>query len=261
MSAERHGQNAHVGCRHRHVLSPIIVQSWLVLPSVTPPACPQRSANESQKTTRNRATKRKQRFLQSWTDEFPWLYKDEKADKMLYAWCTSDGTPHQLADKKSSLVLGSGGEGKHKKDGLLTHERSRAHRQVDAVCKSKTLKRPMDKVITKMSEEDTKVIKQHFNTADHVARHKLPFRHYQPLCELQEKIGVHMGGCYENDKACKVFIDHISEAERNRIRHEVEKTKWISVIADGSTDHSITKKRKCLCQICKRRWCSDNRTS
>ena len=110
----------------------------------------------------------KRRFLQSWIDEFPWLYKDEKADKslMFCAWCASDGTPHQLADKKCLLVLGSDGEGKYKKNGLMTHDRSQAHsqRQVEAVRKSKTLKGPMDTVITKMSKENTKVIKHHFNS-------------------------------------------------------------------------------------------------
>ena len=50
------------------------------------------------------------------------------------------GTPHQLADKKSPLVLGSGSQGKYKKDGLVTHDRSQADRRVEAVCKSKTLK-------------------------------------------------------------------------------------------------------------------------
>ena len=97
----------------------------------------------------------------------------------------------------------------------------------------------MNTVITKLSKENTKVTKHHFSTAIHVARNKLPFRHYQLLCGLQ-KNGVHMGGSYGNNKACKVFIDHINEAERDRIRGKVKKTKWISVLADGSTDHSIT---------------------
>ena len=183
---------------------------------------------------------RKRPFLQSWTDEFPWLYKDDEADRMFCGWCVTNGTPHQLADRKSPLVLGSGGEGRYKKDGLVTHDKSNVHRKIEALRSREKAKGPMDTVIQKMSQGNTEIVKHHFNTAYHIARHKMAFRQYQPLCELQEKNGVDMGDYYKNDKACKDFIENISEAEKERVKDEVGKVQWISVLADGSTDHTIT---------------------
>ena len=121
--------------------------------------------------------------------EFPWLNKDERADKMVCSWCSCLGTPLPFADKNSPLVLGSSSEGKYTTDGLITHDRSQAHRRVEAA--HKTQRVPVDTVTEKMTNEKTAVLKNLFHTAYHVARYKLPFRHYQPLCELQEKNGVH----------------------------------------------------------------------
>ena len=98
----------------------------------------------------------------------------------------------------------------------------------------------MDTVVEKMTNERTAVIKNLFNTAYHVARIKSPLRHYKPLCELQEKNGVCMAGYYGNDKACKIFIDNISDTERVGVGEDVGRALWVSVMADGSTDPSIT---------------------
>ena len=49
-----------------------------------------------------------------------------------------------------------------------------------------------------------------------------------------------MGGYCENDKACKIVIDKISDTERNRVKEDVGRAQWVSVMADGSIDHNIT---------------------
>ena len=103
------------------------------------------------------------------------MYKDEKADKIFCAWCTSDGTPHQLTDKKSPLVLGTGGEGKHKKDGLMTHDRSQVHRRVEAVRKSKTLKDPN-------GYGDNEDEQRKHQT------HKAALQHSRPCCQTQTAV-------------------------------------------------------------------------
>ena len=54
-----------------------------------------------------------------------------------------------------------------------------------------------------------------------------------------------MGGYYENYKACKIFVDNISDTERDRVREDVGRALWVSVMADGSTDHSITEMFTC----------------
>ena len=103
------------------------------------------------------------------------------------------------------MVLGSDGEGKYiKKAGLITHDRSQSHRRVEAA--HKTQRGPMDTVIEKMTNEKTVVLNNLFNTAYHVARYKLPFRHYQPLCELQEKNGVCMGGYFDNARHARYAL-------------------------------------------------------
>ena len=98
---------------------------------------------------------RKRRFLASWTEEFPWLQR-RAGRQDVCSWCSCHGTPLPFADKNSPLVLGSGSEGKYKKDGLITHDRSQAHRRVEAA--HKTQRGPMDTVIEKMTNEKTAVI-------------------------------------------------------------------------------------------------------
>ena len=113
---------------------------------------------------------------------------------------------------------------------MITQDRSEAHRRVEAA--HKTQWGSTNTVIERMINENN-----FFNTAYHFTRYKLPFHQYQPLYELQECTD----GCYENNKACKIFIDYISDTGRDKVREEVGRAQWVSVMADGSTDHSITK--------------------
>ena len=62
-------------------------------------SAPQRNRRKSD----YEAVVRRRRFLASWTEEFLWLYRDERTDKMFCSWCSCHGTPHPFADKNSRL--------------------------------------------------------------------------------------------------------------------------------------------------------------
>jgi len=57
---------------------------------------------------------------------------------------------------------------------------------------------------------------------------------------LQEKNGLDHGSQYRNDKACKQFIDSTGEVEKERAKKEIESARCLCVLADGSTDKSVT---------------------
>ena len=84
-----------------------------------------------------------------------------RQDVLLLVFMPWNSSP--IADKNSPLVLGSGSEGKYKKAGLITHDRSQSHRRVEAA--HKTQRGPMDTVIEKMTNEKTVVLNNLFNTA------------------------------------------------------------------------------------------------
>ena len=58
--------------------------------------------------------------------------------------------------------------------------------------------------------------------------------------DLQEKNGLDIGAQYRTDKKCKEFVSSMASVERERISDEVHNARFMCVLADGSTDKSIT---------------------
>ncbi len=146
--------------------TPPVAARPCALPSTRPGVSPTKITSVPQRKRRKsdyEAIARNQRLLTSWTEKFPWLYKDERVDKLFCSWCLCHGTPHTFADEKSPLVLGSDSEWKNRKDGLITHDGSQDQRRDEAA--HKTQRGPMGTVIEKMTNEKTAVIKNLLHTA------------------------------------------------------------------------------------------------
>jgi len=79
-----------------------------------------------------------------------------------------------------------------------------------------------------------------FNTAFYVASEGLAFKKFPGLLDLQEKNGLDTGIQYRTDKKCKEFVSSIASVERQRRLEEVHNARFLCVLADGSTDKSIT---------------------
>ena len=79
-----------------------------------------------------------------------------------------------------------------------------------------------------------------FNTAFYVASEGLAFKKFPGLLDLQEKNGLDIGAQYRTDKKCKEFVSSMASVERERISDEVHNARFMCVLANGSTDKSIT---------------------
>ena len=91
-----------------------------------------------------------------------------------------------------------------------------------------------------MSSDSRHSQKVALNTAFYIANENLAFSKFKGLCDLQEKNGLDFGSQYKNDKACRDFVENIAAVEKERSQEEIENARFLCVLADGSTDKSIT---------------------
>ena len=90
-----------------------------------------------------------------------------------------------------------------------------------------------------MNDTQKEKLKILFNTAYYVGREKIAFNKFQSLCHLQIRNGIDLGKQYDNAPACKEFITSIAASLNKTIKTDVSESRFISIIADGSTDKSI----------------------
>ncbi len=56
---------------------------------------------------------------------------------------------------------------------------------------------------------------------------------------MDEQKGLAVGKTYRNANQAQVFMHYIAEVERRKVKEEISATKFISIMADGSTDSSV----------------------
>ena len=64
-------------------------------------------------------------------------------------------------------------------------------------------------------------------------------RDFKPMCELQDKNGVLIGVNYQNPQGCSNFINSIAQVQRQDTMRDLERSRFFSLRAYGSTDRSI----------------------
>lgn len=67
----------------------------------------------------------------------------------------------------------------------------------------------------------------------------MPFTTYPHLCRLEEKHGIELGQTYRNDKACKDFVVAISQQFKDELGQELQRARFLSVMADSATDVGV----------------------
>ena len=175
-------------------------------------------------------TKRKREFQQHWLKEFAWL-------------CHSDtGMTCKICQKFESAGPFITGTVSYRKDSLTTHEDSDTHKH--NVLKERNRKNPTDsqgyKTYKQLTSKTHGQLSLKFRNSHMISMKGRAFTDYLYLCDLDEAKGLDIGTCstYRTDKAAKNFTYYIAETERNRIRNSLSKSKFISVISDGTTDTS-----------------------
>lgn len=151
-----------------------------------------------------------------------------------------------LADKSSGLFKGTGGIGKYRVQTLKSHNTSSNHQSCSKKweIEKNNGKQPLPMMVKAMSakiDQQTETrMGMLFNTAFYVASEGLAFKKFPGLLDLQEKNGLDIGAQYRTDKKCKEFVSSMASVERERISDEVHNARFMCVLADGSTDKSIT---------------------
>ncbi|KAG2468242.1 MED23 polymerase, partial [Polypterus senegalus] len=98
---------------------------------------------------------------------------------------------------------------------------------------------PIAKTILKINQAQQEVLKKLFRTAYYVAKSELPLAKFSSLCKLQKANGLDLGSTYLNDHACREFIGAIAQISRDQIEKEIQESRFLSILADGSTDTGI----------------------
>ena len=169
--------------------------------------------------------KRKRQFVPSWSKEFPWLYFNKDENVMV---CSEFS---QQADKESPFYLGTS---TFRKSSIRTHAKSKAQAKCELAKRAKEIQRstPMAQTVAKMNKANLEVLKKLFRTAYYVAKEEIAMAKFSSLFKLQIGNGVNMSKTYLNDHACHNFIG----------TSQIEKSRFLSVLSDGSTDNSVTER-------------------
>lgn len=95
---------------------------------------------------------------------------------------------------------------------------------------------PIAKALHKLPDQERGRIRRKFDVAYFVATEKLSFVKYPRICDLEKRHGVDMGTSYINVSAGKNFIHYIAESRRCALTEILSKSKFFSILLDGSTD-------------------------
>ena len=174
---------------------------------------------------------RKRTFQPHWLKEFSWLRYDNAKNIM---------TCHVCCEYETIGVYVNGSNF-FRKDSLFSHEKSVSH--LNNVEKLETKNKPASKSVAaitlrKLTQYTVNQLSIKFRNVHYLCKKARPFSDYSDLCSLSESQGQDVGSTYRTNKAGTKFAECIAEDARNTIRTEIDQTKFISVIFDGTTDCS-----------------------
>jgi len=184
-------------------------------------------------------TNRSRGFVPHWKVEFPFVDHDPDKDQMFCVVCRE--YPN-IADKLSPMFTGCGGLTHYRRRTLETHVKSKAHQfcvtRKDNDANPKEV--PMQKAITKLTKEKQDQMECLVTMAYVVASENMAFKKFETLCKMQKKLGFKLGDLYQNEKACRTFVKSIAGVQEDLVIADLKAARFFTVLADGSTDSSIT---------------------
>jgi hypothetical protein len=180
------------------------------------------------------ATKRKRTFQHHWLQMYKWLHFDKESQLMSCDWCKKFGKD----DPDGNFFKSTDN---FKKDTLDYHNGNKAHKRAEDIfnANNSTSQSKAEEIITSLNESVMNRLNILFNACHALVLANRSFTDFVWMMELNRKNGLDVGNTYINDKSASTFIHFISESERIKIREEVGKAKFISLISDGSTNCSI----------------------
>ena len=111
--------------------------------------------------------------------------------------------------------------------------------------------RPAEKALQKMNEEVFAKLEKLSGTCHALAKHNRPFKDFVWQCQLDKAKGLNIGTTYHNDKSARLLTQAIADTERNKVKTEIEGSKFVSILSDGATDSSVTENEIVYVRVCK----------
>ena len=105
---------------------------------------------------------------------------------------------------------------------------------------------PIAKCFLKLSTQDRAGLKVKINTVYHIIKNERPYTDYPKLLELQSKnhvpelLNAKTKKSYATDDTGALFGDFIGKFTLERLKKDLSKVHYYSVLTDGSTDSSVT---------------------
>ena len=178
----------------------------------------------------------KLKICHKWKDEFPWLIVREEDQAVLCSVCCD--TPH-VAGKTQFLT----GCTSTKKETMQKHAASNGHlrAQTAVLAKQKPVRetaiaQSLAKGKKEQEERDQREVAVKITTAYFLAKEEIPFSKFQGLIDLQKKNGLDLTSTYANNKTCVEMVFILGKMFKERTAREINKSNYISVMADGATD-------------------------
>ena len=181
------------------------------------------------------------KFQRSWELEFAWLDYRSDQDKMFCRYCTAFS---QKAETNNQFVNGTS---HFKKETVRVHSQSIGHRRAaesfrmkNTSVRESSLATAFKKAFLNWDEQLVKDLRIKITTAYHIAKMEKPFVEYESLMELQHLNGLTVSKSYNTDKKCAEFISYISASMLEQIKQDLKHANYISLLADGCTDSSVS---------------------
>lgn len=178
----------------------------------------------------------KLKICHKWKDEFPWLIVREEDQAVLCSVCCD--APH-VAGKTQFLT----GCTSTKKETMQKHAASNGHirAQTAVLAKQKPVRetaiaQSLAKGKKEQEERDQREVAVKITTAYFLAKEEIPFSKFQGLIDLQKKNGLDLTSTYANNKTCVEMVFILGKMFKERTAREINKSNYISVMADGATD-------------------------
>ena len=154
-------------------------------------------------------------------------------------FCTVCEERPNLSDSSSAFF--SGGCVNFKLESLRSHAGSVGHKgATDAIrVAANPREAAIPRALRQLNKDVALKLQKLFDTAYFVAKLEMPFMTYPHLCRLEEKHCIELGQTYRNDKACKDFVLAISQQFKDELGQELQRARFLSVMADSATDVGV----------------------
>ena len=130
------------------------------------------------------------------------------------------------------------------------HARSDMHQREMLLLKKVSAKdithyAPIARAFSSIDSPTEERVKKQFEIAYMLCKENMSFSKMSAICELEQHHGVDLGQSYKSRQACTSFVEYIALAQRQQLASLLDKAKFFSIQADGSTDAANIEQELC----------------